>query len=155
MERKPSWDLKNTSEDDSLSEQIHSEWIIAELQAFFFLRHIQGSLGKLNARCWSTFFKAPYQNKQEVCRASWRIFCTVAATVRLEAPCMMPCNTPLYKSMWRLFSLLYQHAQDFTSFWFLHFFLWSSSCPLGFFLPICFHQKCTGYLLLFKLFQSI
>lgn len=68
-------------------------------------------------------------SEQEVCRALWRIMCTAAATDRLEVPCMMPCNTPLYKSMWRLSSLLYWHAQDVTSFLFFTFF--PSSSPPG------------------------
>lgn len=67
------------------------------------------------------FFRHLIRNKQEACRALWRIMCAAAAaaaTGRPEVPCLMPCNTPLYRSMWRLSSLLYWHAQDVTSFYF-------------------------------------
>lgn len=84
-----------------------------------FLRHIQGKFGKCDAGCRPRLFRHLIRDKQEACRALWRITCIAAAAMgRLEVPCMMPCNTPLYRSMWRLSSLLYRHAQDVTSFYF-------------------------------------
>lgn len=59
----------------------------------------------------------------------------------------------IQKHVETLFSLISACTRRYLILILIH--LWSSSCPLLFFLLIYFHQKCTGYFLLFKLFQSI
>lgn len=118
-------------------------------------------------------FKAPYQKndlkkmkKRRRRRRSrvwtWRrVICTAAAAAAtsgwLEVPCMMPCNTPLYKSMWRLFSLISACTRHYLILiWTLFSLSFPSSSALGFFSRhLFFHQKCTGYLLMLQSLSCI
>lgn len=64
---------------------------------------VGGFLGEnLNGGCWS-FSRHLMRREQDVCRASRRI---ISLQVGGRFPCLMPCNTPLYRSMWRLSSLI-------------------------------------------------
>lgn len=120
-------------------------------------------------------FKAPYQKndlkkmkkrrrrrRRSRVRTWRRVICTAAAAAAatsgwLEVPCMMPCNTPLYKSMWRLFSLISACTRHYLILiWTLFSLSFPSSSALGFFSRhLFFHQKCTGYLLMLQSLSCI
>lgn len=78
-----------------------------------------------SARDVDQWFSGTLSETNRKCAEPWRIICTAAAaaaaTGRLEVPCMMPCNTPLYKSMWRLFSLILACTRRYLIFIFTFF----------------------------------
>lgn len=97
------------------------QWITVEMRPFFSFFFVCGTSGE----SWEILvqvFQALYQKHTG---SAWSVvedlLPAAAATGRPEVPCMMPCNAPLYKRMWRLSSLLYQHAHHITSFDFLFF----------------------------------
>lgn len=98
-------------------------------------------------------FLAPYHmNKQEVCRAWWRVHC-----------CYRRAGASLYDAMQR--SFIETHVETFLLSYigmhktlphlsFLHFYF-SSPHLLLLEAEFCFHQKCTGDSTSFQLFSSI